>query len=198
MDELNRKIRHSRKKHDGLIHKRNSLRKAIKELKRGNAKQPIIEPVQGFVEHERAFGRVYRSYRVNGRPRMDVDTFFSRIRGELISLITRELTDLNSARAQMTTWIRFTKDDDRGELTFNGRMTDVHQGSDLDQTVDGMIAHMKTKSENPALLNSRFRFNEVLFPDVNFHRLNLTKGSSYLTLPELTHRMMMKNAFNGQ
>ena len=29
LDELNRKIRHSRKKHNGLIHKRNSLRKAI-------------------------------------------------------------------------------------------------------------------------------------------------------------------------
>ena len=33
--ELNRKIRHSRKKNDGLIHKRNSLRRAIEELKQG-------------------------------------------------------------------------------------------------------------------------------------------------------------------
>ena len=29
---------------------------------------------------------------------MDVDTFFSHIRGELINLINRELTDLNSAK----------------------------------------------------------------------------------------------------
>ena len=29
---------------------------------------------------------------------MDVYTFFSRIRGDLIDLITRELTDLNSVR----------------------------------------------------------------------------------------------------
>ena len=35
LDELNRKIRHSRKKHDGMIHKRNSLRKALETLKRG-------------------------------------------------------------------------------------------------------------------------------------------------------------------
>ena len=63
-------------------------------------------------------------------------------------------------------------------------MTDVHQGSDLDQTVDGMIMHMKTQIKNPALLNSRFRFNEVLFLDVNFHWLNLTRGSSYLPLPD--------------
>ena len=63
-------------------------------------------------------------------------------------------------------------------------MTNVHQGSDLDQIVDEMIAHMKTQIENPALLNSRFRFDEVLFLDINFHQLNLTRGSSYLSLPD--------------
>ena len=43
---------------------------------------------------------------------------------------------------------------------------------------------MKTQIENPALLNSRFRFHEVLFLDVNFYPLNLTRGSSYLPLPD--------------
>ena len=38
-------------------------------------------------ELEQAFGGAYRSYRVNGKPRMDVDTFFNRIRKELIELI---------------------------------------------------------------------------------------------------------------
>ena len=27
------------------------------------------------IEHEQAFGRAYRSYRMDGRSRMDVDTF---------------------------------------------------------------------------------------------------------------------------
>ena len=75
---------------------------------------------------------------------MDVETFFNHIRGELISFITRELTDMNSARVQMTTWIRCIKDNDQVELAFNSRMMDVHQGSDLDALIDGMIAHMKT------------------------------------------------------
>ena len=44
------------------------------------------------------------------------------------------------------------------------------------------------KIENPALLNSRFRFDEVVFLDVNFHRLNLTRGSSYLPLPDWTEK----------
>ena len=81
---------------------------------------------------------------------------------------------MNSAMIQMTTWIRFVKDDDRVELAFNSRMTNVHRGNDLEQIVDEMIIHMKTQIENPALLNSRFRFDEVLFLEVSFHRLNLT------------------------
>ena len=115
---------------------------------------------------------------------MDVDTFFSQITEGLIDLIKRELNNLNSVRVQTTTWIRFVKDDDRVELAFNSRMTDVHRGSDLKQIVDGMIAHMMTQRENPVLLNSRFRFDEVLFLDISFHRLNLTRGSSYLPLPD--------------
>ena len=133
---------------------------------------------------EPEFGEAYRRYRINGRPKMDVDTFFNRIREGLIELIKRELNDLNSARIQTTTWIRFARDENRVELAFNSRMTNVHQGSDLDQIVDGMIVHMETQIENPALLNSRFRFDEVLLLDINFHRLNLTRGNSYLPLPD--------------
>ena len=90
-------------------------------------------------------------------------TFFNHIRGDLIDSIKRELTDLNSTRVQTITWIRFIKDDDRVELAFNSRMMNVHQDSDLDKIVDGTIAHMTTQIENPALLNSRFIFDEVLF-----------------------------------
>ena len=90
LDELNRKIRHSnrkirhsKKRHNILIHKRNSLRKAIEDLKHDT--KP--EPEWNFKECEQAFGGAYRSYRVNGRPKMDVDTFFSRMREGLIELI---------------------------------------------------------------------------------------------------------------
>ena len=88
---------------------------------------------------------------------MDVDTFFSRIGGELVRLINRELTSLSSARVQMTTWIRFIQEFDgvveidRVEMAFNSRMTEVHQGSNLGRIVNGMITHMETQIENPAL-----------------------------------------------
>ena len=54
-----------------------------------------------------------------------------------------------------------------------------------------------TQIENPALLISRFKFNEVLFLDVNFHQLNLTKGSSYLPLsPWLAKKKAIINPNN--
>ena len=142
------------------------------------------------IELEQAFGGAYRSYRVNGRPKIDVDTFFNRIRKELIGLIKRELKTRTSARIQTTAWIRFVRDwpprgpgeahdeegQERVELAFNSLMTSVYRGSETDQIVDGMIANMKFQIENPALLNSRFVFDEFLYLDVNFHLLNLTRG----------------------
>ena len=82
----------------------------------------------------------------------------------------------------------------------------MHRGSDLEQIVDEMIAHIKTQIENPALLNSRFKFDEVLFLDINFHWLNLTRGNSYLPLPDwLAQKKVIINpqnededALNGQ
>ena len=139
------------------------------------------------IELEHAFNGSYRSYRIGGKPRMDVDTFFYRIRKELIGLIKRELKTQTSARVQMMAWIRFVladKSQERVELAFNSLMTSVYQGSERDQIVGGMVDDMKFEIENPALLNSRFVFDEVLYLDVNFHQLNLSRGSSYLPLPD--------------
>ena len=89
------------------------------EVQRGTEPEPI--------ELKQAFNGAYRSYRINGRPRMDVETFFHRIRGDLIDLIKQELNNLNSARVQMTTWIRLTREDEEGqervELAFNSFST---------------------------------------------------------------------------
>ena len=96
---------------------------------------------------------------------MDVDTFFSRIRKELIELIKRELKTPTSARIQTTAWITFIRDDEEGQerIAFNSLMMSVYRGSEPDQIVDRMIANMKFQIENPGLLNSRFVFNEFLY-----------------------------------
>ena len=150
------------------------------------------------IELEQAFGGAYRSYRINGRPKIDVDTFFNIIGKRLIELIEQELKTRTSGRIQTTARIRFVRDghprgpgeahdeegQERVELAFNSLMTSVYRGSKTDQIVDGMIDNMKFQIENPALLNSKFVFDEFLYLDVNFHQLNLTRGSSYLPLPD--------------
>ena len=88
-----------------------------------------------------------------------------------------------SVKVQTMTWIRFKQDEELVELAFNSRMTDVHNLSKVEEIVDEMINHMKEQVENPTLLNSRFVFDEVLFTNIDFHQLNLTRGSSYIPLP---------------
>ena len=153
------------------------------------------------IELEQAFGGAYRSYRINGKPKIDIDTFFNRIGKRLIELIERELKTRTSARIQTTAWIRFVRDDEEGqervELAFNSLMTSVYRGSEMNQIVDGMITNMKLQIENQALLNSRFVFDEFLYLDVNFHQLNLTRGSPYLPLPDwLARRKAIVNPHN--
>ena len=97
--------------------------------------------------------------------------------------------------------MRFIRDDEEGqervELAFNSLMTSVYRGSEMDQIVDGMTANMKFQIENPVLLNSRFVFDEFLYLDVNFHQLNLIRGSSYLPLPDrLVSKKAMVNPHN--
>ena len=155
------------------------------------------------IELEQAFGGSHRSYRVNGRPKMDVDTFFNGIRKRLIELIKRELKTRTSARIQTTASIRFVMDDEEGqervELAFKSLMTSVsvYRESEPDQIVDGMIDNMKFQIENPALLNSRFVFDEFLYLDINFYLLNLKRSSSYLSLPDwLVRKKAIVNPHN--
>ena len=109
------------------------------------------------------------------------DTFFARTRKFLIDLLTRETRD-RAVRSQATTWIRFVKDEvEQVELAFNSRMLAV---CNLDEIVSKIIKHMCQQIENPALRDSKFVFDGVIHIDIDFHRLNLTRGSSYLPLPD--------------
>ena len=168
--ELNKKIRRAknRRNKERLIAKREAL---------------CAELNWGPRQLEGAFGGAYRRYRIDGITGMDPDTFFSRVRRSLMDLLKKELRT-GAVRSQTTTWIRFRKDGELVELAFNSRMVNVYSLSDMNEIVNEMIAHMKQQIENPALSNSRFIFDEVLHMDIDFDQLNLTKGSSYLPLPE--------------
>ena len=90
-----------------------------------------------------------------------------------------------AVRSQTTIWIRFTRDGfETVDLAFNSRMMSVYNLNDKNEIVTAMIEHMAQQIENPALRNSKFVFNRVLHMDIDFHRLNLTRGSSYVLLPD--------------
>ena len=94
-------------------------------------------------------------------------------------------------------WIRFRKDGELIEPAFNSRMVNVYNLSNLNEIVNKMIAHMKQQIENSALLDSKFVFDQVLHMDVDFHQLNLTRGSSYLPLPDwLAKKKVIINPLN--
>ena len=132
---------------------------------------------------ERAFGGIYTRYRIEGVEGMDLPTFFSRIRNSITTVLKRE-TSSRSIRSQTTTWIRLMKEDELVNLAFNSRMTPVYMLNDIDSIVQSMINHMSQQEENPALRDSKFVFDGIMYTDISIHSLNLTRGSSYIPLPD--------------
>ena len=183
--ELNKKIRRAKNKKnkERLIAKRNSLK---------------IELSWGPKELEGAFSGAYRRYRIDGIERMDVETYFARTRKFLIDLLDKETMN-RAVRSQATTWIRFVRDEvEQVSLAFNSRMMTVYNLNDKSEIVPAMIEHMAQQIENPALRNSKFVFDRVLHMDIDFHRLNLTRGSSYVPLPDwLTKKKAIINPKNS-
>ena len=127
---------------------------------------------------------------------MDLPTFFSKSRDSILGLLRRE-SACRAIRSQTTTWIRFIKDQEYIDLAFNCRMTPVYNLNDIDDIVRSMIEHMSQQVENPALRDSKFVFDRVMQMDINIHRLNVTRGSSYIPLPGwLSHKEAIINPKN--
>ena len=165
--KLNKKIRRAKNKKnkERLIAKRNSLRLGPKEL-------------------EGAFGGAYRHYRIDGIEGMDVETYFTWTRKFLIDLLNKETMN-RAVRCQATTWIRFTRDGvEMVNLAFNSRMMTVYNLNDKNEIVTAMIEPMAQQIENPALKDSKFVFDSILYMNIDFHRLNLTRGFGYIPLPD--------------
>ena len=57
---------------------------------------------------------------------------------------------------------------------FNSCVTEVFQGSDVEELIRGMFVQLKTQVEHPALPKSSFTIDHVMHMDVDFHKLELT------------------------
>ena len=183
--KLNKKIRRAKNKRnkERLIAKQDSLK---------------LKSNWGLRSLDGAFGGAYRRYKIDGIQGMDVNTFFSKTKKLMIELLNKETAN-RAVRSQAITWIRFVKDGvEMVDLAFNSTMMPVYELNDKDEIVTTMIEHMAQQIEYPALRNSKFVFDRVIHMDIDFHRLNLTRGSSYIPLPDwLTKKKAIINPRNS-
>ncbi|WP_171479370.1 hypothetical protein, partial [Acinetobacter baumannii] len=70
------------------------------------------------------------------------------------------------------------------DKVFNSKMREFFQGSDMDEMLSEMFAHIKTQVEHPALPKSGFTLDYIMHLDIDFHKLVLTRGASYIELPD--------------
>ena len=63
-------------------------------------------------------------------------------------------------------------------------MTEFFDVSDINDLIERMLAYIKAQTKNPKFPESGFTLDKIMHLYINFHRLVLTGGSSYIELPE--------------
>ena len=137
------------------------------------------------------WANAYRKYRIDVSGEKGFEAFYLKAFNYVIELFSKE-TETRAVKAQLTAWIRFIKEDDieteehrleRADLAFNSRMGEIYGDSNMESLYERMTDEIKYQIENPALKDSKFVLDRVLYMDINFHTFNLTRGSSYIKLP---------------
>ena len=162
-------------------------------------------------DNERAFKGAFKSFVIPGAPKTDIDSYFDQSKPHIKTLIKNQLKEMGSAKIIMTLWVRWKKrimplieldpedaknaqdlDDGitgdnyiRVEMSFNSLMTEFFEGSDINDLIERMLAYIRIKTGNPKFLESGFSLDKIMHLYINFHKLALTGGGSYIELPKL-------------
>ena len=72
----------------------------------------------------------------------------------------------------------------RVEMPFNSVKTEFFEGKDINVLMQRMLAHIKTQAEDPRMRESGFTLDKIMHLHMNFPRLVLTRGDSYINLPK--------------
>ena len=128
-----------------------------------------------------------------GKPKTDTDSYSDTAEAHIETLVEKQLKEMGSAKIIMNLYIRWKNlkelDDDTGdnyiriEMPFNSLMTKFFEGSDINKLIKRMLAHIKAQNENPKFPESGFTLDKIMHLYINFHRLVLSRGSSYIELP---------------
>ena len=131
---------------------------------------------------------------IPGKPKTDIDSYSDQAEAHIEALIEKQLKEMRSAKIIMNLYVRWKKfkelDDGTGdnyiriEMPFNSLMTEFFEDSDINKLIKRMLAQIKAQTENPKFPESGFTLDKIIHLYKNFLRLVLTRGSSYIELPE--------------
>ena len=65
-------------------------------------------------------------------------------------------------------------------MPFNSLMAEFFHASDINDLTQRMFVHIKTQVENSKMPESGFLIDKIMPLHINFHRLALTQGDSYI------------------
>ncbi|XP_057296236.1 uncharacterized protein LOC130625189 [Hydractinia symbiolongicarpus] len=147
------------------------------------------QPGQDYTpqEHKHALHRTFRSFRIPGIGGADVDGYIAMVRPNVKTLVKGQVEDMASAKIQLSLWIMWkkrTNPEGANDEYIEVKKVSVFQGNDVDDVLDRMFAQIKTHVEHPALPQNGFSISRILHLDIDFHRLRLTRGFSYIELPK--------------
>ena len=211
----------------GDVKKRLGLKEQVEELAEKEHGEEHVEGVEP-VEHAEAMNGAYKSFRMDGRGKTDVDSYVELVKPEVQKLVEEQVGVLDAAKVQMHLWVMWKKrerlmiqlneDDMQGwsekekqtwlesdgthetkvDKVFNSAMTEIFRGSNVEDLLSVMFAHIKTQVEHPALPKSGFTLDHIMHLDIDFHQLVLTRGSSHIELPEwIAKKKAVINPKNG-
>ena len=72
----------------------------------------------------------------------------------------------------------------RVEMPLNSLMAEFFEASDINDLIERMVVYIKAQTGNPKFPESDFTLDKIMHLYINFHRLVLTRGSSYNELPD--------------
>ena len=144
-----------------------------------------------LVEHMHAMNDAYKSFRIPGQGKTDIDGYITLVKPKVCKLIDSQMKTMDAVKVQIHMWVIWRKEEEersahevKVEKVFNTSITEAFQGSDVEELVRGMFVYFKTQVEHPALPKSGFILDHDMHLDIDLHRLELTRGSSYIELPE--------------
>ena len=172
-------------------------KKTLKDIVEKEAEKESVDVTPH--KHERTLKGACRSFMMPGKPKTDVDSNFDQARPYIKTLIENQLKEMGPAKIILTLWVLWKKpikrliklgpddttDDiyyEKIDIPFNSLMTEFLDDSDINDLIECMLAYIKAQTENPQFPESGFTLDKIMHLYINFHRLVLTRGSSYTEL----------------